>query len=103
MRATQKPSGGKPPRVLCAFAGMNGKACRMQLCLLMGALIGACCFCTLGSPGAAFAAKSSVRLHDAVTHDYDDMSYDDYYDPDRMDRSDPGWDDDESGEEDAEE
>jgi hypothetical protein len=39
------------------------------------------------------------RLHDAITHDYDDMSYDEYSDPDRMDRSDLEWDDDNESEE----
>ena len=73
----------------------------MLLLLFSGVGLGIFCFFVPASPCITLAATSSSRLHDAVTHDYDDMSYDDYYDPDRIDRSDPGWDDDESGEEDA--
>ena len=55
--------------------------------------------CLLGSPFLAFASKASgtdtsERLHDAIINDYDDIAYDNYYDPDREDRSDEGWDDD---------
>ena len=55
--------------------------------------------CLLGSPFLAFASKASgtdtsERLHDAIINDYDDIAYDNYYDPDREDRSDEEWDDD---------